>query len=284
MTYRLRTNRARVQNRLWILFLLLVSVTGIADAQVGPMPPPQKPVDARPVNDKLKDSFKHFFGNQPAQEETKTDESGGPAYKPNASNPATQGDDPARREAEAKTAPKMPANGPMHAPLLTQPPLSSVKIEDPQIDPNRPPKKSLKVDNPANPLGLAMAVDQIKAIELMIKEKRFDDARNKLLPLRQWLIDCTEAHIGLYTTLNKIPTARGQSELEKQLALEFAQLRDRAMFTLGLLYVEEKDNKHAVKELVEVIKSQPKSKTGIIAYELLQEIGFTEQLQLSPGE
>jgi len=268
------------------VLLVTLIMAANAQAQVGPTPPPQKPVDARPVNDKLKDSFKKFFGSQPAPVETqKTDESGGPAYKPNPSNPATQGDDPVRHDAPAAQAagPKAPS-GPLHAPLLTQPPLSTVKIEDPQIDPNRPPKKSLKVDNPGNPLGLAVAVDQIRSIEQMIKEKRFDDARNKLLPLRQWLIDCTEAHIGLYTTLNKIPTARGQSELEKQLALEFAQLRDRAMFTLGLLYVEEKDYKRAVKELVEVIKSQPKSKTGIIAYELLQEIGFTEQLQLTPTE
>ncbi|HEY9745451.1 MAG TPA: hypothetical protein V6C99_04470, partial [Oculatellaceae cyanobacterium] len=82
-------------------------------------------------------------------------------------------------------------------------------------------------------------------------------------------------------TLNQLPSARAQAELEKTLALEFAQLRDRAMVELAKVYIAEKEYSKAVKELTEVVKSQPRSKVGLRSYEMLQEIGFTEKLQLA---
>lgn len=269
---------------------VLVSV-----AQVGPMPPPEKP-HVEPATTKIKDSFGKFFGKKEGEEESgeatqgnfdKPKANSAPvSFKADPRRPETWGDDPKKPDHVSKPAgpSQQPAKEePLHPPLLSQPPLNNAKIEDPQIDPNRPPKTTLRLDNPANPLGYADAVNQIKKVDDLIKDKRLTEARAVLIPLRQWLVDCTEAHINLYNTLNKLPSARSQAELEKQLALEFAMLRDRAMFELGLLYVEEKEHKKAVKELVEVIKSQPRSKVGILAYELLQEIGFTEKIQLDVG-
>lgn len=281
-----------------ILTLTLPGATPIAQAQyMGPEPPREVP-EQPAMKDKLKDSFKKFFapGENADGEATDVTKDGEDKntnfdkpktnaqtvpFKPDPRNPETWGNDPKYPEKAPKEVKEAPPPAPKRPPMLTQPPLTNAKIEDPVIDANRPPKQSLRLDNPANPLGFADAVAQIRKVENLIKEKRLSEARTTLIPLRQWLIDCTEAHINLYATLNKVPTARAQAEMEKQIALEFAMLRDRAMFELGLLYVEEKEHKKAVKELVEVIKSQPKSKTGILAYELLQEIGFTEQLQLA---
>ncbi|MEB3287199.1 MAG: hypothetical protein VKJ04_06815 [Vampirovibrionales bacterium] len=266
-----------------------------AHAQVGPAPPPQKPA-TEPIGDKLK-SFKKFFGAKDGSAEAAAGDTAqtqsdfdnpnskqqSVPFTPDPRRPETWGNDPKRPDRvpqQTSPAAQEPAEAPKRPPLLSQPPLRGAKIEDPQVDPNRPPKQTLRLDNPANPLGYADAVAQLRKIDLLIKEKRLSEARSYLIPLRQWLIDCTEAHINLYNTLNKVPSGRSQAELEKQLALEFAMLRDRSIFELGLLHVEEKEYKKAVKELVEVIKSQPKSKIGILSYELLQEIGFTEKIQL----
>lgn len=166
--------------------------------------------------------------------------------------------------------------------LLTQPPLTNAKIEEPQVDTVNPPiLNHPRLDDPTNPLGFADAENKLKKYVILIDGHRYLEAKPGLTQLRQGLVDLTEAHIGLYKTLNQVPSARGQAELEKELALQFAQLRDRAMLEMAKIYVSEKDYPRAVKELTDVVKSQPRSKMGLRSYELLQEIGFTEKLQLT---
>lgn len=191
-------------------------------------------------------------------------------------------------EADEKPAPprELPVPGvvaiPKREPILSQPPLTSVKIEEPQIDAeNPPPMNHPKLDDPANPLGLVDALNRLKKYTALNDAHRYAEAKPGLIQLRQWLMEVTEAHISLYKTLNQLPSARAQAELEKTLALEFAQLRDRAMVELAKVYIAEKEYSKAVKELTEVVKSQPRSKVGLRSYEMLQEIGFTEKLQLA---
>jgi lipopolysaccharide biosynthesis regulator YciM len=128
---------------------------------------------------------------------------------------------------------------------------------------------------------LVDAQNRLKKFVALTDAHRYVEAKPGLMQLRQWLVDMTEAHIGLYKTLNQIPSARAQAELEKTLALEFAQLRDRAMVEMAKIHIADKDYTKAVKELTDVVKSQPKSKVGLRSYEMLQEIGFTEKLQLA---
>jgi tetratricopeptide (TPR) repeat protein len=166
--------------------------------------------------------------------------------------------------------------------MLTQPPLENAKIEPPQVDEqNPPPIDHPKLDDPTNPLGLTDAANRLQKLSKLVDAKRYYEAKPGLAQLRQWLVDLTEAHIGLYKVLNQLPSARAQAELEKELALQFAQLRDRTMMEMARIYISEKEYPKAIKELTEVVKSQPRSKVGLQSYELLQEIGFTEKLQLT---
>ncbi len=165
-------------------------------------------------------------------------------------------------------------------PLLTQPPLTGAQVEKMAPDPVNPPVQEVKLDDPTNPLGLHRAITDLHKANRLITSNQLLEARELLVPLRLWLVDATEAHIGLYRTLNKLPSAKAQAELEKQLALDFARLRDKSMMELGRLYVAEVNYPKAVKELTEVVKSQPNSKMGVEAYELLQQIGFTEKIIL----
>jgi hypothetical protein len=245
--------------------ILLLSA---AQAQVGPQPPQPKPV----VENGVSKAITKFLKGKKTDEDADEEE---------------QGPQPAAQKKPGVSAPNMSMppslqSGPMHEPLLTQPPLTNAKIETPEVDADNPPVLSHpKLDDPTNPLGFADAEIKLKRFITLIDAKRYPEARPGLLQLRQSLIDLTEAHIGLYKTLNQIPSAKGQAELEKELALQFAQLRDRAMMEMGRIYISEKDYGKAVKELAEVVKSQPKSRVGLRSYEMLQEIGFTEKLQLA---
>jgi hypothetical protein len=198
-----------------------------------------------------------------------------PASDRSAPRPATAKPTEARiQEPEKPTAPARP-------PLISQPPLQNVKVAEPVVSQENPPVKLVTLDNPHNPLGFADAENRLNQIDALIKDNQLTQARNLLTPLKQWLVDSTEAHLGLHKALGNVSSARAQSELEKQLALQFALMRDKAMFLMGSINVKESNYKTAIKDLTEVIKSQPRSEMGLKSYQMLQEIGFTEKLQLT---
>lgn len=246
---------------IYTLAMVLLLCPSPALAQIGPSAPAEKPIPENSL-EKLK-NLKNFFSDKKEDEEVKDVPDNAELAEP---------------EETAEEGPKRPK----HAPLIQQPTLSKVDIAEPTEDEdNPPPIKTAKLDDPENKLGLTHARDRLDYVDGLLDEDKLVSARTALEPLKEWLIDCTEAHINLYKSLNRIPSAMAQAELEKQLALEFALLRDRSMFEMGKLYAKEKQYQKAVKELVEVIKSQPKSKLGLQSYELLQNIGFTEQIRIA---
>jgi hypothetical protein len=216
-----------------------------------------------------------------------------------------------RQTVKKEVRPQQPAEGgdaasatgstaPSRPPLLTPPGEPQIQIAPPEFvtDPaekkpsasgataaTTPPANKLKatmtLDNPKNPLGLADAQARLKTCNGLIAQKQFDVARVQLQPLKQWLVDATESHIGLYKALDNVATARAQAELEKQIALQFALLRDQAIYLHAKLEIADKNYPAAIKSLTDVIKSQPRNELGMKSYQLLQDIGFTEKLQLA---
>lgn len=178
----------------------------------------------------------------------------------------------------AETAPATPKVQ-VKSPLSDE--LNNLKVEDPIESQLSPPDKTfVAVDDPKNPLGITTSAQKLNESAQMISQKRYKEAGAILNPLKDWLVDATEAHINLHKTLKAIPSAQVQAELEKQLALQFALLRDKAFFQLGMLSIGQSDYSNAVKNLSRVIQSQPRSPMGAQAYEVLQQIGFTEKIQL----
>jgi hypothetical protein len=174
-------------------------------------------------------------------------------------------------------APQMPDRPPM----LVAPEPAAIKVEPARISKDNPPAKLPALDNPANGLGLVDPQNKLNAAAAAVDRKDYATARAILGPLRSSLVDTTEAHINLFKALDNVSTARTQAELEKQLALQFAMMRDKAMYQSARVAIAEHDYRSAIKDLVEVIKSQPRSDLGLKAYNLLQEIGFTEKLQIA---
>jgi hypothetical protein len=289
-------------NALWIanrtccvLFIVLFTLTSLIQPTVAQSVGPPAPVVKPPQENlftKAIEKLKSLPGatsntstvtkpEKEADKETstvKTNNTGNPVMRVPGNSPATlnnPGEDTAENLFNQPVEPQRPE-------LLTQPPLEQAKIAAPEIDPNNPPIMDYpKLDDPKNPLGFSYSLVRLKKYSSLVDAKAYSTARIGLSQLRQELVDITEAHIELYKTLSKIPSAQNQAQLEKELALQFAQLRDKAMVESARIELAEQNKMKAVKALVEVVKSQPKSKLGLYAYELLQEAGFTEKLQLA---
>lgn len=176
-------------------------------------------------------------------------------------------------EQTKKAAPKRP-------PLLAQPPLQKVDIAAPVMHEANPPQQLPALDNPTNPYSITAAQEKLNQSAQLIANGQYAAAETHISQLQPWLVDSTEAHIGLYKALSKLPSAQVQSELEKQVALEFAKMRDTATYQRARIHQARKQDIDAIKLYVDVVKSQPSSQLGLQAYEHLQTMGFTQKLQL----
>ncbi len=296
------------RNTSLVLACLIVGIAQNAFAQsyhnIGPASPAsmQRPKPDNSNMDGIKDKFTQWFGQRsksakegeelevvevrkgagmPGQFDTvKMHRKKGSQAETNAEPDELDGDElvqTALQNIESKeTAPKAPSR----PPLLAQPPLENPVVAVPMVEVDNPPEKLPALDNPGNPYGITAAEKQLNDTAMLIEQGQLATAEQQLNPLKDWLVQSTEAHIGLYKALNKIPSAQVQSELEKQVALEFGQMRDKALFQLARIYQSKNDNLNAIKLYVEVIKSQPSSQIGLKSYNHLQEMGFTQKLQL----
>ena len=169
------------------------------------------------------------------------------------------------------------------SPMSSETEKAGLIVEDPinTNDPNAKQKVYVTVDDPKNPLGITKSAEQLNKVSSLIEAKKYTEAKALIEPLMNWLVDATEAHINLNKTLSKIPSAKVQAELEKQLALQFAIMRDKAFFNRAMIALGENKPSEAVKNLSRVVQSQPRSAMGLKAYELLQNIGFTEKIELT---
>jgi hypothetical protein len=237
-----------------LLVMVLVSLTSAytAEAKLWPFGKKEKAVSEQASPSKP--------SNQPA-----------PEMAPS----AEQAEAPPMEEPAPMTSPRVQVNSPLSDEV------NGLKVEEPTISKDLPPDKNyVTVDDPKNPLGVTVSADKLNMAANLVMARKYLEAQKILVPLKDWLVDATEAHINLHKTLKSLPNAQIQSELEKQLALQFALLRDKSFFQIGMIGIGQKDYGIAVKNLSKVIQSQPRSAMGTQAYEVLQKIGFTEKIQL----
>lgn len=165
---------------------------------------------------------------------------------------------------------------------LESPKVETPKIDEPKANTTSNPAAQSMISNPTNPVGLAYPYQELdKSLELL-KKNDIVNAKKIVQPLSEWLTEMTEYHIQLFKKLNDLDDAKNQAQIEKKIALNSALLRDKAYYQLGLIALAEKDYKKTVKYLIEVIKSQPQTELGLKSYEILQQIGFTDKVQLAP--
>ena len=137
----------------------------------------------------------------------------------------------------------------------------------------------------SNVLGVTYAQDTIATAASYLKQNRPDDAIKRLnTSFITWLEDATEYHTDLFSTLKMVDTAKTQADVERELAMKFAIIRDKAYFQLSLAYIEKKELTKATEYLVNIVKSQPRTDLGYAAYSKLQEIGFTYKVKVENAQ
>jgi len=144
-------------------------------------------------------------------------------------------------------------------------------------------KASVNITTEAkNPLGSAYAENSIKKTESYIKSTNYSAARQTLDSVNQWVSDSAEYHTDLFRTLKKIDNADAQANIERDLAIKFATMRDKILFLQAQIYIHNGQKREAVDNLVDIVNSQPNSELGFQAYKTLQDIGFTYGVESLP--
>lgn len=126
-----------------------------------------------------------------------------------------------------------------------------------------------------NPLGVAYAENIISKTELYIKSNNYISAKQTLDLISEWVSDAAEYHADIFKSIKKTENADIQANIERDLAIKFATMRDKILYLNAKILVHNGDYKNAVSNLVEVIKSQPNTELGFQSYKILQNIGFT---------
>ncbi len=142
-----------------------------------------------------------------------------------------------------------------------------------------PKQKPIIVYDSKNTLGVTYLENAVSKAEFYIEEKDFESAKQVLEEISEWVYDATEYHTDLFKTLSNLENSEEQANIERNLAIQFAVLRDKTLFLESRIHLENGDKKQAIENLVEVVRSQPSTELGFKAYESLQEIGFTYKIE-----
>jgi len=140
-------------------------------------------------------------------------------------------------------------------------------------------QNSKKVFDPQNIVGITYAENTINKAAFYVEEEDFESAKQTIDSINEWIFDATEYHTDLFKTLKKLDNSEVQANIERDLAIKFAVLRDKTLFIESKVLLNKGNKLHAVENLVEVVRSQPATNLGFQAYELLQDLGFTYKIE-----
>ena len=133
-----------------------------------------------------------------------------------------------------------------------------------------------------NTLGTTYSENSIKKAEDFIKSNNYAAAKQTVDSVSQWVSDAAEYHTALFKTLKKVENSDVQANIERDLAIKFATMRDKLLFLQAQIFIHSGQKREAVDNLSAVVNSQPTSELGFKAYKLLQNIGFTYGVEILP--
>ncbi len=144
------------------------------------------------------------------------------------------------------------------------------------------PGATRAIEQSSSPIGIAAGQALMSEAESAIAAENYTLATEKLVAARKALNDVSTYYQNLASVFVGIDS-RVNSGL-RDLALQSAQVRDRATYQLALSYRAQSRPELAVPLLVEVIQSQqPTRELGQQAYQQLYELGFVSVPYNAPG-
>jgi hypothetical protein len=130
----------------------------------------------------------------------------------------------------------------------------------------------------ALPLNAEDARIRLEDLSNRLATSRPDDVKNAIYALSDWMQDVADAHWKMFKAFEKSDATKVQAAKEKDIALKFSSLKNRAKLLKADLFIKQNRNPEALGPLVEIVTTEPTSATGQEAYKRLVDMGFSEQV------
>lgn len=128
------------------------------------------------------------------------------------------------------------------------------------------------------PLTAEEARIKIEEMSNRLAVSRPSDVKDNIFNLCEWLQECADAHWKMYQSFDKLPGTKVQAKQEKETAIKFSRLKNRARLLKADVFIKEGRYPEALGPLVEIVTSEPTTDLGQAAYKRLTDMGFSDQI------
>jgi len=128
------------------------------------------------------------------------------------------------------------------------------------------------------PLSSLDAKNKIEELSNRLAVSNPDQVKDGIFAVSEWLQDVADAHWKMYKAFEKSETTQLQAKSERETALEFSRLKNRAKLLKADLFIKMNRYPEALGPLVDIVVAEPKSETGQAAYKRLIDMGFSKQI------
>ncbi|MGD9684406.1 MAG: hypothetical protein AB7W16_24845 [Candidatus Obscuribacterales bacterium] len=128
------------------------------------------------------------------------------------------------------------------------------------------------------PLSSLDAKNKIEELSNRLAVSNPDQLKDGIFAISEWLQDVADAHWKMYKAFEKSDSTRLQAQSERETALEFSRLKNRAKLLKADLFIKMNRYPEALGPLVDIVVAEPKSETGQAAYKRLIDMGFSKQI------
>ncbi|MCA9804111.1 MAG: hypothetical protein KC777_19215 [Cyanobacteria bacterium HKST-UBA02] len=128
------------------------------------------------------------------------------------------------------------------------------------------------------PLSSLDAKNKIEELSNRLAVSNPDQVKDGIFAISEWLQDVADAHWKMYKAFEKSDTTHLQAKSERETALEFSRLKNRAKLLKADLFIKMNRYPEALGPLVDIVVAEPKSETGQAAYKRLIDMGFSKQI------
>jgi len=128
------------------------------------------------------------------------------------------------------------------------------------------------------PLNAEDARIRMEDLSNRLAVSRPDDVKDSIYALSEWLQDVADAHWKMFKAFEKSEATKVHANKEKEIALKFSSLKNRAKLLKADLFIKQNRYPEALGPLVEIVTTEPTSVTGQEAYKRLVDMGFSEQV------
>ncbi len=121
----------------------------------------------------------------------------------------------------------------------------------------------------------SLRLEELRNLMYSLPAHDFQERINDYL---SWLSDLADAHWRLYLAFVKHDATKAKGESEKEAAFKLGQLKRQGQLLKAQFLVKQNRVPEALAPLVEIVQAEPTTQTGETAYQLLNEIGFSQDM------